>query len=691
MAHRRPAARPTLRQRLPARRWLSLALLCWAVLSILDGFGAFRGADLKMLDWRFQIRGSRPASDLVVLVEIDDATITAFGDRWPLPRSLPAALISAVAEGGARAVGLDLVFLGHEPCDSTSDALLVRATASERGIVHAIAFPQAILVSDDSVAESSMSPLLRHGVVRDGLSLDRAAGVATPFPALLDAAQYLGHVNIAIDRDGVVRRAPLFLRHGDRAYPSLALSMVQAGLEKGEPPAVTPTPGGLDLAWKSGRRLFVPVDKEGATAIDFVGNRSAFTRTYSMLQVLEWSRAEQIDSLRDAFHGRLVVVGSTSMGHMATDLGTTPFEAATPLVYIHANFLNALVEERLLFRVPAIVRLPVLAVLALLVAYLTVILPPLAAVAVAVGSALAFAGVDFGLFLHGIDVPPTAGLILSPLVYSAVQSYRVVFVERRDRARARELAIAERIQRGLLPQSRPNHPAVDVFGINVPAQAIGGDYYDWIPVEDQGLAIAVGDVEGKGIGAALLMVHLHASFHSEMRTHRSPREAVDAMHRSLYEAAEARQFATFFLAVIDRGGRALRYCSAGHNPGLHVHRAHPQWLEATGLPLGMILDCPPYEDREIALAPGDVVVLYSDGITEYECKGEMYGEERLAAVVLRLAADGRPASRIAQGILEDVRAFARSGPASDDVTLVVIRQCTETAAVGDPIDQRETK
>lgn len=648
-------------------------VVCWAALSLLDVSGALRGTDLRLHDWRFQIRGQEPASDLVALVEIDDATIGAYGDRWPLPRFLPAALILALGEGGARAVGLDLLFLGPEPRDSTSDEMLVFATGNEPGIVHAIAFPPSDVTPQDSQRPVIPSPLQRHGLVVRGLPLEHAGRVATPFPELLEAAGHVGHVSVSIDRDGVVRRAPLLVRYGDRVYPSLALNMVRAGLEKRVPPTLTPTRGGMHVAWPSGRRFFVPVDREGATAIDFAGDRSAFKRTYSMLQVLEWSRTGQIDSLREAFHGRLVLVGATSIGHLATDLAATPFAAATPLVYIHANLVNALVQERLLFRLPGIVRVLIFAVLALVVGYFAVTLAPLAALAVAIGSTLAFAAADFWLFLHGIDVPPTAGLLLPPLVYSAVQSSRVMFVERRERARAVELAIAGRIQRGLLPQSRPSHPALDVFGVTVPAQEVGGDYHDWVPVGDWGLAIAVGDVEGKGIGAALLMVHLHASFHSEIRSHRSPRAVVDAMHRSLHEAAEARQFATFFLAVIDPSGRSLLYSSAGHNPGLHVSGGQRRWLEATGLPLGMILDGPPYEDRELPLVPGDVVVLYSKGIIESHGKQEMYGEERLAAAVLRLAADDVSASSIAEGILKDVSAFARDGPADDDVTLVVIR------------------
>ena len=665
--------RSSLFKALPGRPAILIALLCGVGLSILDLLGGFNGADLKLLDWRFQIRGTRPASERVALVAIDDATIGAFDDRWPLPRYASAAVISALGEAGASAVGLDLLFLGPDSCDPNSDSLLVLATEGESGVVHAFAFPPEDPTGPASAPLPKDSPLLRHGIENAQVEVARAGQVAMPFPRLLSASRQLGHVSVAVDPDGVVRRVPLLLRYEDRIYPSLALSVFAAGMESGTIPTLAPARDGLELSWESGRKLFVPFDREGATAIDFAGDRKAFPHTYSMLQVLHWSQAGELDSLRGAFDGKIVLVGATSKGHVATDLGTTPYEAATPLFYIHANLLNALLQDHLLFEVSGILRLLLLLLMSLFVGYFAMRASLLGALGISVGTTIAFAAADYGLFLHGVNLPPMAGLLLAPMVYSAVQSHRVLFVEGRERTRVKELAIAARIQKGLLPQAEPHHPSVDVYGINVPAQEVGGDYYDWTSIEQGELTFAVGDVEGKGIGAALLMVHLHTSFHAETRQHHSPREIVESMHRSLYRATEARQFATFFLGVIDRDARVLRYCSAGHNPGLIVRDGSTEWLEATGLPLGMILDGPPYEDREIPLVSGDVLVIYSDGITEYPFRESMYGEERLAATMTRLRSGTTSAAAIADGLLADIRAFSHGGPASDDVTLMVIR------------------
>jgi len=244
-----------------------IALACGAALAILDLLGLFAGADLKLLDWRFQLRGPQPTSDLLALVAIDDATIGAFEDRWPLPREYEAAMIGALGEAGARAIGLDLLFLGPDPCDPHSDSLLVLASRSESGVVHSFTFPPVDLTGQSPVPSPIEPGLLRHGIPYAGGEIARAERVATPFPALLAVSRNLGHISVSIDRDGVVRRVPLFLRYGDQVYPALAMSLFDAGLENGQPPSLKPAHGGVELTWRSGRKMFVPVDREGATGI----------------------------------------------------------------------------------------------------------------------------------------------------------------------------------------------------------------------------------------------------------------------------------------------------------------------------------------------------------------------------------------------------------------------------------------
>jgi serine phosphatase RsbU (regulator of sigma subunit) len=305
--------------------------------------------------------------------------------------------------------------------------------------------------------------------------------------------------------------------------------------------------------------------------------------------------------------------------------------------------------------------------------WLFAVLPLAASIATVGVGTMAIGGLDYLLFARGnLDIPPTAALLLPPLAWTAVEGYRRVATEREARIRERELQVARTIQRRLLPERPPQMPEFDVFGANDPAEAVGGDYYDWLPLGSDELAVVVGDVTGHGVPAALLMSHLRASFHAEARTGVAPRTIVGAVHASLVRAVESGRFATFFLAVLSRLGPTLRFCNAGHNPPLLVREGRMETLDATGLPLAMLEDAS-WTDEERQFRRGDVLVLYSDGIPECPWKQEMYGMERLESLVSGLAA-GRSAKEIGEAVLADVRAFAHGHLHTDDVTLLVVRR-----------------
>lgn len=173
--------------------------------------------------------------------------------------------------------------------------------------------------------------------------------------------------------------------------------------------------------------------------------------------------------------------------------------------------------------------------------------------------------------------------------------------------------------------------------------------------------------------AALLMSHLQASLHSQAREGIPPHEIVRAMDRLLYSATESGRFATFFLASFDRGDAGLRYCNAGHTPGLLLHAGWIELLESTGTPLGLLPGSEYREDTR-PFETGDLLILYSDGITECLHKGEFYGDERLHALVTQLAGRSLTSELFGRAVLDDVRRFAHGNLESDDVTLVVVRK-----------------
>jgi adenylate cyclase len=654
-------------------RAVGAAIICWLAVCLLHLTGAFNASDLKLLDWRYRVRGARTASDAIALVEIDDATIEAYGN-WPLPRDQYALLIEAITQAGATSVGMDLLFLGADRYDARFDQLLAFVTGSHTNVAHAITFSPEETGFRPGTRDAPADPeaLSAHGFTDGGVPAFGAASITLPFSDLLASSGMLGHVLVIIDRDGVIRRVPTLVRYHGLLYPCLGLRVTTAHAD-GKEPVFTPGRAGLLAQQWDKRRVFVPIDKNGATCIDFAGDTGAFKRIYSMLQVLQWYAAGDTTSLRRAFENRIVLVGTTAVRQVAGDFGATPFSASTPLLFVHANAVDAFITDRFIVAARPALYLAALAGLSVLLGwFLAVVSVPVALAAIAV-CIVGFAGLGQVFFLRGIDVPLTAGLALPPLIYAAIQSYQFVFLERKTRERQRELQVARDIQRRLLPSEPPALAELDIFGINIPAQEVGGDYYDWIVLDDDVLALAVGDVCGKGIPAAILMAHLEASFHAEARAGIPPSAVVEAMNRSLQRSIEPGRFATFQVAVISQSTGEMRLCNAGHNPAFVVHEGKVAKSIVGGLALG-IFETVKYEEERRTLGHGDFLVLYSDGITECQWRDKMYGEERLCELVASLAGRGLSASDIGQAILRDVTGFCSGHTESDDVTLVIVKR-----------------
>lgn len=242
-----------------------------------------------------------------------------------------------------------------------------------------------------------------------------------------------------------------------------------------------------------------------------------------------------------------------------------------------------------------------------------------------------------------------------------------------------ELAIAAEIQQSFLPKNIPPVEGFEVAGKSVMAKEVGGDFFDVIPFEvvalgPRRMGILIADVSGKGIPAALFMalsriiVRVNATWHKD-----EPAQAIHDANNLIAADATAGMFVTLFYGVLDHDRKALTYVNAGHNPPIVYHAADATLteLEATGIALGIQEDSA-YTSETCPLAAGDVIVLYTDGITEaLNEAGAMYGEERLHGVI-RASVD-RSAKEILERILSDVDAFSGSAPQYDDITLMVIR------------------
>jgi sigma-B regulation protein RsbU (phosphoserine phosphatase) len=222
-------------------------------------------------------------------------------------------------------------------------------------------------------------------------------------------------------------------------------------------------------------------------------------------------------------------------------------------------------------------------------------------------------------------------------------------------------------------------PGLDVAGLSESAREVGGDYYDHVDLGGGRLLLVIADVSGKGVPAALLMSGFRAALVSQDLSQARPEDVASRVNEFLNRSVEPGRFVTAFLGLLDAASGTLTYVNAGHNPPLLLRAGGTlEPLEAGGVILG-ILPGTRYERGEVTLAPGDLLALYTDGVTEgANAANEMWGEERLAAL-LRASASAS-ATDIAQRIVREVRAFeGERGPADDITVLVAKREVTSRA------------
>ncbi|MFN7966237.1 MAG: SpoIIE family protein phosphatase [Acidobacteriota bacterium] len=237
-----------------------------------------------------------------------------------------------------------------------------------------------------------------------------------------------------------------------------------------------------------------------------------------------------------------------------------------------------------------------------------------------------------------------------------------------------ELSIAQDVQAQLFPQGTPTIATLQLTGACRPAREVGGDYYDFLELPDNAFGVALGDISGKGVSAALLMASLQGGLRSQAVNHsRDVSLMMGRINRLMCRTAPASKFATLFYAHWDIATRMLTYANAGHNPGLLLRRGatQPERLHATGLVLG-VSEGADYEQVTLQLQPDDLLVLYTDGITEAEdASGHFFGEPRLADLVANFG--DADIDDLRALIFAEVERFATGTQQHDDMTLVVAR------------------
>ena len=236
-----------------------------------------------------------------------------------------------------------------------------------------------------------------------------------------------------------------------------------------------------------------------------------------------------------------------------------------------------------------------------------------------------------------------------------------------------ELVIARDIQQRLLPSHLPFIEGFDVAAVNIPSKQVGGDYYDLISLANKQYLIAIGDVSGKGTPASLLMANLQATIRALAPLGLSLSEQTKGVNELICENTGIDRFITFFWGILNSETQTFRYVNAGHNhPYVFRSEGTVERLELGGLILGVMKTLRPYQEGEIMLRNGDVLLCFTDGVSEAMNEaGEEYGEERMQELVMPLLE--RSAREIVDALVEDVRKYALNAGQSDDITLVVLK------------------
>jgi serine phosphatase RsbU (regulator of sigma subunit) len=214
-------------------------------------------------------------------------------------------------------------------------------------------------------------------------------------------------------------------------------------------------------------------------------------------------------------------------------------------------------------------------------------------------------------------------------------------------------------------------------GISIPSREVGGDLFYFLPVPEGRLGLTIGDVSGKSVAAALLMSNVLAALKTEVRLVDDEDQILTHLNKLIVEQVEPGRFVTFFYGVVDRENRRLTYACAGHNPPLLIKNdGTTEWLREAGMPLGVLPDNV-YEPAEVSMDVGDVLVLYSDGVTEAEKptaedgEPDFFDDHRLEETVR--GAHRKSATEIIQSVVDSVTRFTGGADLSDDLTLVVVK------------------
>jgi sigma-B regulation protein RsbU (phosphoserine phosphatase) len=254
-----------------------------------------------------------------------------------------------------------------------------------------------------------------------------------------------------------------------------------------------------------------------------------------------------------------------------------------------------------------------------------------------------------------------------------IEAARLYLEEQQLQRMQQDMNLAKEIQFNLLPKTVPEIRGYDAYGISIPAKEVGGDYYDFITIEDDKVALCLGDVSGKGMPAALLMANLQATLRGQTMACVCARECLERSNHLLYHSTDAEKYATLFYGILNLKNHMLCFANAGHNnPFLVSKDGKVERLKTIGIPLGFMEEFD-FSEHSVSFEPGDTMVLFSDGISEaMNAFEEEFEEERLLQVIK----EGSQLTMrdLVDEIISAVSKYTGDTPQTDDMTLLAVKR-----------------
>ena len=659
-------------------RALALVILALLVVARASGSGSVGPLALRVFDREQRIAPRSREPVPVRIVAIDEKSLAKYG-QWPWPRELVAKLVHMIGAGHPRVLGVDVIFAESDP----DDAVLAAAFGE---------VPTVLAIGSSDLPESAARGPSRVAIVRQSGRDPRPFLIAYPYflrsiPELSKAARGQGAVLDNPDPDGITRRLRLFVIGQGQLVPALSLEMLRVASGGGTLEIVTAGDGVRNCSVGG---FSIPTDAHGRVY-------PRFTPSYDYRYI---SAADLLDGsyIPAALQGGFVLLGVTGQG--LTDYRQTPLGLMSG-VDIEAQAVECILTGDLLRRPAKLYWIELALVLAaglITIFALPYRRPRIAGVALVILILMLF-GASFACFYFFnllVDaVWPSAAslatfgvmLVASSRATEAARRRLAVELENERRIEARlegELGAARSIQMGLLPHRFPGPPErrdVDLYALIEPARMVGGDLYDFILLDSSRLFFAIADVSGKGVAAALFMATTKEVLHDAVAQHD---EALD----QAFAAANARisatsgdmagaggdmMFVTVFAGILNLASGMLAYVNAGHDSPF-VIRAGADTTElsrAGGPPLGTVDDFQ-YPVERHQLTPGDLLLLYTDGVTEAEGPDHSFYTTGRLQLLLR-SAPTATARDLVEFVREDVRRFAAGAEQADDITVLAVR------------------